>query len=66
MAQAMTIARRAHALRRKAEKLVRLAYELEADGGHLRTLGLAAYGNTAQDIAHQLGRLGRALRDLEL
>lgn len=47
---------------RKAEKFVRLAYELEADAAALREAGWTQYGERARDISSQIGKLGRSMR----
>lgn len=52
-----------NALRRKAEKLIRLAYDLESDAAALRYMGAYSEANGVAAMASDSGKIGRAILD---
>lgn len=51
------------AIKRKAERLVRLAYNLEAEASAFRALGLSTEADWINGLASDIGKAGRSFRN---
>lgn len=55
---------RKHALARKGERLIRLAYQLEHEASAMRYMGFdAGEADSLNSLASMAGKLGRGMRD---